>query len=247
MACPPILGARSRDPDSTPKARLPFYIRWLKMKAFLFDLDGTLFDRDAAVRELVEAQYAAFAPRLRVNVGIDFVARVLELDAHGHGNKVEVYATIVGERGLPEGLASELTADFWRRYRQGPCRPFPDAVSTLTELRRRGLKTGVISNGVQSIQDAKIDALALRSLLDTISISETEGVRKPDRRIFERTVERLGIAPAECTFVGDHPEADIAGARAAGLHAIWRSTPHWAPPPDPVPTIDTLSEILRYM
>lgn len=216
------------------------------MKAFLFDLDGTLFDRDAAVRALVAAQYAAFAPRLGGDVGIAFVARVLELDAHGHGNKAEVYATIVAERGLPEGLASELTADFWRRYEEGPCRPFPDAVSTLTELRRRGLKTGVISNGVQSIQDAVIDALALRDLMDTVSISETEGMRKPDRRIFERTVARLGITPADCAFVGDHPEADVAGARAAGLHAIWRRTSSWAPPADPVTTIDTLSEVLRY-
>jgi putative hydrolase of the HAD superfamily len=216
------------------------------MKAVLFDLDGTLFDRDAAVRDLVEAQYAAFAPTLGTALRSEFVARVLELDDHGYRDKSEVYATIARERGLSEKLARELTADFLRRYDHAFCRPFPDTVSTLTELKRRGLKTGVITNGRQSVQDGKIDALAIRGLLDTVSISEAEGLRKPDRRIFERTLARLGVAPADCAFVGDHPEVDVAGARSAGLHAIWRRSPHWGPPADPVPTIDTLGDLLQY-
>jgi putative hydrolase of the HAD superfamily len=177
------------------------------MKAVLFDLDGTLYDRDAAVRALVESQRAAFAPRLGAAASA-FVARVLALDDHGYRDKAEVYAMVVGEGSLPEGLAEELTADFWRRYRSF-CRPFPDAVATLAEIRRRGLQTGVITNGRQSVQDGKIDALGIRALLDTISISEVEGLRKPDRRIFERTLERLAVAPADCLFVGDHPEADV--------------------------------------
>jgi putative hydrolase of the HAD superfamily len=215
------------------------------MKAVLFDLDGTLYDRDAAVRDLVAAQYAAFAPTLGAALGNDFVARVLELDDHGYRDKLEVYGTIARERGLAEELARELAADFLRRY-DGFCRPFPDAVSTLTELKRRGLKTGVITNGRQSVQHGKIDALGIRSLLDTVSISEAEGLRKPDRRIFERTLARLGVAPADCAFVGDHPEVDVAGARAAGLHAIWRRSPHRGPPAEPVPTIETLRDLLHY-
>jgi putative hydrolase of the HAD superfamily len=217
------------------------------MKAVLFDLDGTLFDRDAAARDLVEAQYAAFALSLVSVPEAEFVARVLELDDHGYRDKSEVYATLADERGFTKELARELTDDFLRRYDHGSCQPFADAVSTLTELKRRGLKTGVITNGRQSIQDAKIDALALRSLLDVVSISEVEGLRKPDRRIFERTALRLGVAPADCAFVGDHPEVDIAGARTAGLLAIWRRSPHWGAPVDPVPTIKALGEVLAYV
>jgi putative hydrolase of the HAD superfamily len=197
------------------------------------------------MRELVESQRAAFAPRLGAAAS-DFMERVLDLDDHGYRDKAEVYAIVVGEGGLPEGLASELTADFSRRY-QSFCRPFPDAVDTLAELRRRGLKIGVITNGRQAIQDGKIDALGIRALLDAVSISEVEGVRKPDRRIFERTLDRLGLAAADCLFVGDHPQADVAGARAAGLHAIWRRISYWAPPAEPVPAIDALGEVLGYV
>jgi putative hydrolase of the HAD superfamily len=216
------------------------------MKGILFDLDGTLFDRDATVQALVEAQHAAFAPSLAGVTAADFVARVLELDDHGFCNKSEVYATVVRELALPDGLAGELADDFWRRYRDHG-RPFGDASSTLRALRRRGLKTGLITNGRAVTQNGTIDAIDIRELLDTISISEVEGVRKPDQRIFARAVERLELAPSDCTFVGDHPEVDVAGARAAGLQAIWKRTPYWSPPAEPVPTINALGEILHHV
>jgi putative hydrolase of the HAD superfamily len=216
------------------------------MKGVLFDLDGTLFDRDATVQALVEAQRAAFAPAL---AGMDvpgFAARVLELDDHGFRNKTEVYAIVVRELALPESLAGVLAEDFWRRYRQHS-RPFVDASSTLRALRRRGLKTGLVTNGRAVTQNGTIDAIDIRDLLDTISISEVEGVRKPDPRIFAQAVERLELEPADCAFVGDHPEVDVAGARAAGLQAIWKRTPYWNPPADPVPTVDALGEILHHV
>ena len=96
-------------------------------------------------------------------------------------------------------------------------------------------------------QNGTIDALDIRGLLDTISISEVEGVRKPDPRIFAQAVERLELEPTDCAFVGDHPEVDVAGARAAGLQAIWKRTPYWNAPAAPVPTIDALGEILHHV
>ena len=216
------------------------------MKGVLFDLDGTLFDRDATVQALVGAQHAAFAPALAGVAATDYVARVLELDDHGFRNKTEVYATVVRELALPAGLAGELAEDFWRRYRQHG-RPFADASPTLRELRRRGLKTGLVTNGRAVTQNGTIDAIDIRGLLDTISISEVEGVRKPDPRIFAQAVERLELEPTDCAFVGDHPEVDVAGARAAGLQAIWKRTPYWNAPAAPVPTIDALGEILHHV
>jgi putative hydrolase of the HAD superfamily len=59
-------------------------------------------------------------------------------------------------------------------------------------------------------------------MFDTILISDAEGIHKPDRQIFHRTLERLNTDPARAVFVGDHPEVDVAGAKAAGMHAIWR-------------------------
>ena len=52
-------------------------------------------------------------------------------------------------------------------------------------------------------------------------ISDAEGVSKPKRQIFDRALERLNVTPAHAVFVGDHPEVDVAGVRAAGMRAIW--------------------------
>jgi len=62
-------------------------------------------------------------------------------------------------------------------------------------------------------------------MFDAILISDAEGISKPDPRIFHRALEGLHVNSAQAVFVGDHPEVDVAGARAAGMRAIWRRDP----------------------
>jgi putative hydrolase of the HAD superfamily len=52
------------------------------------------------------------------------------------------------------------------------------------------------------------------------------------------------VAAGEAVFVGDHPENDVAGARSAGLTAVWKRVPHWKMTLPDVRAVDTLSEIL---
>jgi putative hydrolase of the HAD superfamily len=75
------------------------------------------------------------------------------------------------------------------------------------------------------MQSRKLECLALSPMFDTILISDAEGINKPDRRIFHRALDRLHVSPAQAVFVGDHPEVDVAGARAAGMQAVWRRDP----------------------
>ena len=119
-------------------------------------------------------------------------------------------------------------------------------MGTLAELRRRGKRLGIVTNGAAAVQNAAIDALGIRDAIDVILISETEGIRKPQADIFHRAAARAGVAPGECCFVGDHPTVDIAGAEAAGLRGIWKRTSYWAPAV-PVPTIDSLPELLGFL
>src|SRR6266446_5331311 len=118
------------------------------IKAVLFDLDGTLLDRDSTVRLLLRDQYATFAAHLG-HVDRDvFVSRVLVLDDHGHGKKTAaLYASIVEEFDLPAVLAADLLDHFWGRY-HAFCRPFADVISTLSELGRRGTQLGIVDKAL---------------------------------------------------------------------------------------------------
>lgn len=214
-----------------------------RVNAVFLDLDGTLFDRDAAVRELFAEQHRALSSRLGGVAEPRFVERLLELDDHGHADKRQTYGILVRELGLDAALGEQLVEHYREHYpRFGAT--FADALPTLAALRARGLALGLITNGRVDTQSAKVERLGLAPYLDAVLISEREGVRKPDRRIYARALERLGVAASEAWHVGDHPMADVAGAHAAGLTAVWRHVPYWPEPATQAFTIFSLAELL---
>lgn len=216
------------------------------VKGVLFDLDGTLFDRDSAVRDLLGAQHGVFEGALGGLGRERYVARMLELDAHGHADKRTAYGQLVRELGLDPALGDALVAHFREVYpRFGAA--FPDALPTLRALRARGVRVALVTNGRTDVQSAKVARLGLEPLLDAVLISEREGVRKPDRRIFELALERIGARAEQAWHVGDHPMADVAGAHAAGLTAIWRYVPYWPEPACQAQTIQRLGELLALL
>jgi putative hydrolase of the HAD superfamily len=217
-----------------------------KPKAVLFDLDGTLFDRDSSFVELLRAQYQTFAAALEQIPHDVFVQRVIELDEHGYVDKTIVYRDIAREFGLPQTLAGRLTTHFQEAYASFS-RCFPEVPSALTDLRADGLKLGIITNGSTHMQEQKIHQLGLADLMDEVLISEREGLRKPEPQIFERALERLHVAAAEAWYVGDHPIVDIRGSFNAGLTPVWRQTSYWRPPDVPCHRIDTLDELVEIL
>jgi putative hydrolase of the HAD superfamily len=212
------------------------------IKAVLFDLDDTLYDREDLVRKVVTDQYDAFQHELRSVPKDDFVRRVLALDDNGYADKRALYETVVGEYGFTPALIDRLVENFWTSYDDKRELPH-DTRLTLETLRQNGIKLGVITNGGTECQQRKLDSLGISSWFDVILISETEGVRKPDAEIFHRALVRCGVDASEAIFVGDHPDTDIGGALQAGLRAVWKVTPYWPCAYD-VPFIRQLSEIL---
>jgi putative hydrolase of the HAD superfamily len=215
------------------------------IKAVLFDLDGTLYDRDAAMRTLAHDQYATFKDRLPPEVDERrFTARFLEIDDHGYADRSHVYGRLADEFGLDNWLTVDLERHFWESYSRR-CEISDDTWKTLHTLKSAGKCLGIVTNGQAAWQTRKLEGLGLGSFFDTVLISETEGIRKPDARIFHRALERCGVErPADAMFVGDQPEVDVAGAHAAGLVAVWKRVPYWTLTiPDAI-TIERLSEIL---
>jgi putative hydrolase of the HAD superfamily len=214
------------------------------IRAILFDLDGTLLDRQATFRHHLERQVARHRSWFS---GVDagrYVSDLLALDGNGTIDRDAFYLAAELHCNLPAGAADALRADFEEHYPES-CVAFPGVLDTLGLLRTHGLKLGVITNGRVLIQSRKIDGLRIRPFLDCIVISEAAGVRKPDPRIFARALAQLDVPPSAAVFVGDHPDADVAGAQHSGLYAVWKRDAFWSEPGQADLTIDEIAELPR--
>jgi HAD superfamily hydrolase (TIGR01509 family) len=102
-------------------------------------------------------------------------------------------------------------------------RRMPDAVETLSAIRARGLKTGLISNaGITTAPTLRtlLRHYELLPLLDVLVFSDEAQLAKPSLALFEGALKALGCEATETLFVGDSPAHDVVGAHAAGMQAI---------------------------
>ncbi len=139
------------------------------------------------------------------------------MEKNGVIPKDVVYPAFVKELGITGVSSDTLLEDYRENYADFVRRRAPGAVETVRALREAGVKTCILTNGNVRVQNAKIDALGIRGLLDTIVISEDVGLRKPDPAIFALTLTELGVDAPSTLFVGDNPEVDVVGAANAGL------------------------------
>lgn len=196
------------------------------IKAILFDLDGTLLNRDASLLQFARDQYDRLQARLAGISKEEYVTNLIELDCRGYVWKDEVYRRLVSTFGFQIGW-EELLTDYKENFHRH-CIPFRHMDEMFEGLK--DYKLGMITNGLQDVQFSNIQALGLDTIMDAILISEAEGVAKPDPEIFRRAAGRLSVSPSECVFVGDHPEKDIQAARNAGMLAVWKRDPLYEAP-----------------
>ena len=117
------------------------------------------------------------------------------------------------------GLASDMQEVFVRARRAREVID-PEAEPALGDLRRDHL-LALLSNGAGDVQREKLSRTPFAPYFDTIVISTEVGVGKPDSRVFEITLSRLGVTKDDATMVGDSLLRDVAGARRVGMRAVW--------------------------
>ncbi|MDC2867663.1 MULTISPECIES: HAD family hydrolase [unclassified Bacillus (in: firmicutes)] len=214
------------------------------IKAIIFDLDGTLLDRDQSLKLFIRDQYKRYLGELKHISEEQYVTRFIELDNKGYVWKDKVYEQLLREYGISSLTWEQLLEDYIKSF-QHHCMPFPHMENVLQELKKRGFLLGMITNGFTEFQLLNIRALGIEKYMDTILVSEQEGIKKPQAEIFLRALERLGVKPEESIYIGDHPENDVIGARNVGMHAIWKKDTFWGQPFTGEHVIEDLEELLE--
>jgi putative hydrolase of the HAD superfamily len=112
-----------------------------------------------------------------------------------------------------------------------------ETLDTLRELRARGLRLGIVSNMTlrADLMRQDLDRLGIGPLVDATTFSSETGVRKPDPRIFQTALERVGAGPSETVFVGDRLLDDVVGARGVGMRTVLTHRFRQEEDPDVVP------------
>jgi len=118
-----------------------------------------------------------------------------------------------------EELAKSFTHSKWMEFVDS--RLYPEVKEVLLELKRRGLKVGLISNGYEEeiilvLKKANLE----RTTFDIIVGVDTIKKVKPNPDIFRYAISKLDVKPEETIFVGDNSEVDYKGAENSGIHAL---------------------------
>jgi len=123
---------------------------------------------------------------------------------------------------------------------------FPDVAPALAALQERGMVVGAVSNWVWQLPEL-LHALDLVKQFDFIAASSRVGFEKPHPEIFHWALDQAKVSPDEAIHVGDHLDADVAGAQGVGIKAVLidrRERFTEADVPDGVPLIRTLTELI---
>jgi putative hydrolase of the HAD superfamily len=163
---------------------------------------------------------------------------------HSHRRLVEMDRYAFDELEL-EPLPDEFFVHLAELFRDpATWQVFPDVRPALEALKARGLIVGAVSNWAWQLPEL-LDALGLGRFMDFVAVSARVGYDKPHPGIFEWALGQAGVPPDTVLHVGDHLDADVAGARGVGIDAVLVDRRgRYDPPPDHVPVVESLDGLL---
>ncbi|HLM94530.1 MAG TPA: HAD-IA family hydrolase [Gaiellaceae bacterium] len=188
--------------------------------AVTIDAFGTLVELEHPVGRLRAAIAERGLERDEKSVAAAFAAEVEYYLVHKGEGKDE--ATLLDLRKrcagvFLQGVAPELDPEEFAPAFVGALvfRPLDGVVEALRRLRRAGIELACVTNWDVGIGE-QLERAGLAKYLSAVVSSAETGAEKPDPRVFEEALQRLGVQPERAIHIGDDP-ADQAGALAAGL------------------------------
>ena len=220
------------------------HAQFAKVKACVFDAYGTLFDVHSAVRNGGQAlgDKAAAVSELWRSKQLEYTWLRSLMAAHvdfwqvtSEGLDFALKSSGIDDRALHDKLMNlYLSLDAYEEVK-----------STLKTLKSGGFQTAILSNGSPKMLEAAVRSAGLAALLDANLSVEEVGIYKPEARVYQLAVDRLGAANDEICFLSSNGW-DAKGAAHFGFKVVWinrfrRETERL--PGDLVTTIHRLDEL----
>lgn len=148
--------------------------------------------------------------------------------------------------GCTDDDAVRMACGLHRQFARDAHRLYDDVQELFDYVRGAKLPIALITNGASDVQREKLEVLGISHLFVAVVVSGELGSAKPDALPFITAAEALGSEPSRTWHVGDNLRKDVAGARSAGLVAVWlnrHAVQRAENDPEPDLEIDTLSRI----
>jgi 2-haloalkanoic acid dehalogenase type II len=208
-----------------------------QIQVVLFDLGGTLiyFDSDwskvlreagrAMAHNLCDQGYEVDEEGFTESFTIRMEGYRMERDQDGEEDTTAaILSQALTQAGHPETPDTAIRAALRTFYAvtQLHWRVEADTISTLQTLQAAGYRLGILSNAADD-EDVRqlVHLTGIEPYMEHIFTSARVGLRKPHSRMFEVALQAFGVNAAHAAMVGDKLSADVRGAQAVGMFAVW--------------------------
>jgi len=183
----------------------------------IFDLDNTLYD----AKQYFTGAFRDVSEYLAVKYGIiriDFCGELIALWKEKTSMYPHLFDDVLSEFGIADGEL-ELVIEVFNNH-DPKIESYPGVASVLQELKDRGYKLGIITDGFQKRQERKINALNIGYFFDTVVFTKELDHPKPSTIPYQKALDELNATPHNSFYIGDNPILDFRGAKEVGMRTV---------------------------
>ena len=201
------------------------------LRGIFFDLDDTLIDSTGAMRAAIGAILHLVPEHSPDEIADALKCAYQQLWGYGTPGYIalktiatpdlrrQLTQLALGSLGITSPIRFREIQQTYEAAEHVALQALPGTRDTLQALQPY-FSLGIITNGPSNIQREKLAQVGLAEFFNVVVADADFGAPKPDPQLFDYAGELLGLSSSELMFVGDSPEADIAGASAAGWVSV---------------------------
>ena len=187
-------------------------------RVIVFDLDDTLYPE----ADFVQSGHRVIAEQVWKDFNIDIEPELRR--RFSAGQRGDLMSTVLSDLrmiNVPKDYVGKVLVPLYRNH-MPKIQPYVETVPVLTELRMRGHRLALLTDGWSGVQRRKLNALGLADLFDEIIFTDELGqdAWKPSTKGFERILKAFDVRGEEAMYVSDNPYKDFLATQQLGMHSV---------------------------